>query len=72
MKGNFQVRFLEEGERVTTLLYSAMTRIPTDLIIRENPSNLCHPCSFFINPMLIDWFSELQRLYRIYACGRDS
>ncbi len=30
MKENFHVRFLEEEERVTALLYSAITRIFTD------------------------------------------
>ena len=30
MKGNFHVRFLEEGERATVLLYSAITRIYMD------------------------------------------
>ena len=32
MKGNFHVRFLEEGERATVLLYSAMTRMRADQI----------------------------------------
>ena len=45
MKGNFHVRFLEEGEGAISPSYSAMTQIHTDGKIRENPFDLCHPCS---------------------------
>ncbi len=42
MKGNFHVRFLEEGEGAISPSYSA---IRTDQVIRENPYDPRHPCS---------------------------
>lgn len=46
MKGNFHVRFLEEGERATVLLYSAIARIFTDLrVSASSAQSVSYRCS---------------------------
>jgi len=42
MKGNFHVRFLEEGERVTALLYSAIPRIRNPRVSASSAQSVFH------------------------------
>src|SRR3989304_411701 len=63
MKGNFHVRFLEEGEGAISPSYSAMTRIRADQVIRENPWILiqCAHASIKTNSRLNEFYSKIAR-----------
>ncbi len=73
MKGNFHVRFLEEGERVTALLYSAIFTDPWASVSRNfglRSVGVCFAYPLFDKPFSKVFIHAIRVLFHDFSLNR--